>query len=162
MARRILLVDDDPTVRLTLKAVLELNGFSVVTAASASEAHQKLSAGIYELVITDARMESEDSGLRVIETARQQVYRPATALLTAFPPDSRGWKETESDSVLVKPIGTQELLAQLEDVLTRHQQKLAADSSQGGASTISSAKLPTAPRINSRAELSPGAHRKVG
>lgn len=162
MARRILLVDDDPTVRLTLKAVLELNGFSVTTAASASEAEQKLSLGIYELVITDARMESEDSGLRVIEMARQQPYTPATALLTAFPPDSRGWTETESDSVLVKPIGTQELLAQLEEVLIRHQQKLAAQSSKVADPTPASAVAPSSQRMRSRAEASPGVHRRVG
>ena len=36
MKRRILLVDDDVTVLLTLKAVLELNQFEVQTAGSAS------------------------------------------------------------------------------------------------------------------------------
>ena len=42
MKRRILLVDDDRTVLLTLKAVLELNQFDVQTAASAAEAFEKL------------------------------------------------------------------------------------------------------------------------
>jgi DNA-binding NtrC family response regulator len=40
MKRRILLVDDDAAVLLTLKAVLEMNQFEVETAASASEAEE--------------------------------------------------------------------------------------------------------------------------
>ena len=38
MKRRILLVDDDVAVLLTMKAVLEISGFDVVTAASARTA----------------------------------------------------------------------------------------------------------------------------
>ena len=41
MRRRILLVDDDVTVLLTLKAVLELNQFEVQTANSAAGNHGK-------------------------------------------------------------------------------------------------------------------------
>ncbi len=46
MRRRILLVDDDVTVLLTLKAVLELNQFEVETAGSAAEAVKKLASGV--------------------------------------------------------------------------------------------------------------------
>ncbi len=152
MARRILLVDDDATVRLTLKAVLEWNGFAVTTAASVSEAQMKLTAGVYELIITEARMEGAD--LQVIEVARQQAYRPATALLTAFLPDSIGWKKRKTDSVLVKPIGTRELLHQLEDVLIRHQEKLARQTSQ----KVEPKPIATAPRT----ALGSGPHRKIG
>ena len=42
MKRRILLVDDELAILLTLKAILEMNGFEVETAASAREAEQKL------------------------------------------------------------------------------------------------------------------------
>ena len=74
MKRRILLVDDDVTVLLTLKAVLELNQFEVQTAGSASEAVQKLDSGTYDMVITDSRMETDDAGFHVIRAARQQAY----------------------------------------------------------------------------------------
>ena len=62
MTRRVLLVDDDKPVLLTLKAVLELNGFEVDTAASGTEAREKLKAQEYDVVITDIRMETEDGG----------------------------------------------------------------------------------------------------
>src|SRR5437660_7797459 len=114
MKRRILLVDDDATVLLTLKAVLELNHFEVQTAASAAEAVQKLASGEYEMVITDSRMETDDAGFHVIRAARQQSYDPATALLTAYPPRNVDWRNNSVQSVLVKTIGTQDLLRQLE------------------------------------------------
>jgi DNA-binding response OmpR family regulator len=121
MKRRILLVDDDTTVLLTLKAVLELNQFEVQTAASAAEALQKLATGEYEMVITDSRMETDDAGFHVIRAAREQRYDPATALLTAYPPRNVDWRNNSVQSVLVKPIGTQDLLRQIEALLIRHQ-----------------------------------------
>jgi DNA-binding NtrC family response regulator len=121
MRRRILLVDDDMAVLLTLKAVLELNKFEVQTASSASEAVQKLAAGVYEMVITDARMETDDAGFHVIRAARQQAYKPATALLTAYPPRNADWKRSGVQSLLVKPVGTQDLLRQIEALLVQQQ-----------------------------------------
>jgi DNA-binding response OmpR family regulator len=121
MRRRILLVDDDVTVLLTLKAVPELNQFDVQTAASASEAVAKLASGEYEMVITDSRMETDDAGFHVIRAARQQAYRPATALLTAYPPRNMDWKRNGVQSLLVKPIGTQDLLRQIEALLVQQQ-----------------------------------------
>jgi DNA-binding response OmpR family regulator len=121
MKRRILLVDDDVTVLLTLKAVLELNQFEVQTAGSASEAVQKLDSGVYDMVITDSRMETDDAGFHVIRAARQQAYKPATALLTAYPPRNLDWKRNGVQSLLVKPIGTQDLLRQIEALLVQQQ-----------------------------------------
>ena len=121
MKRRILLVDDDATVLLTLKAVLELNHFDVQTATSAADAIHKLAAGVYDMVITDARMETDDAGFHVIRAASQQSYRPATALLTAYPPRNLDWQNDGVQSLLVKPIGTQDLLRQIEALLIRQQ-----------------------------------------
>ena len=121
MKRRILLVDDDATVLLTLKAVLELNEFEVQTASSAAEAVEKLASGVYEMVITDSRMETDDAGFHVIRAASAQPYKPATALLTAYPPRNLDWKNNGLQSLLVKPIGTQDLLRQIEALLVKHQ-----------------------------------------
>ena len=56
MKRRILLVDDELAILLTLRAILEMNGFEVETAASAKEAQTKLKSGVYEMAITDMRV----------------------------------------------------------------------------------------------------------
>jgi CheY-like chemotaxis protein len=121
MPRRVLLVDDDPSVLLTLKAVLELHQFDVETAVSVSEAQRKLEASVFDLVVTDVRMEREASGFEVIRTAARQPSPPATAVLTAYLPNNEQWKKEPVDAFLVKPIGTQDLVNQLEGLLARHQ-----------------------------------------
>jgi len=117
--RRVLLVDDDQPVLFTLKAVLEMNGFVVDAAASAAEARAKLEAGEYDVVITDIRMETEDAGMDVLRLARSQRNRPATAILTAYPPTDENWKIDPPEWLLVKPSGTREVVQQLEVLLAK-------------------------------------------
>ncbi len=138
MKRRILLVDDDLAVLLTLKAVLELHGFEVETAGSSAEAFARMESAVYHMVISDLSMETEDAGLEVLRTARRQPYDPATALLTAYPPSGEHWRGEywdgkqrngedwtgeNSDSLLIKPLGTSDLLRQVEALLIRHADK---------------------------------------
>ncbi len=118
MKRRLLLVDDDVPVLLTLKAVLELHKYHVETASSAAEALGKLASGTYDMVITDSRMETKESGLEVIRAARRQKYHPAIALLTAYPPDDDSWSDEGVQSLLVKPIGTRDLVRKIEQMLS--------------------------------------------
>jgi DNA-binding response OmpR family regulator len=137
MKRRILLVDDELAILLTLRAILEMNGFEVDTAASAKEAQNKLQNGVYEMVITDMRMESETAGYDVIRVARQQPYDPATALLTAYPSLGNEWKSKGAQSLLVKPMNTDELLRQLEALLITHQdQKMLAQKNTGKKAVV--------------------------
>ena len=80
---RVLLVDDDPTSRLTLQTVLEAGGYAVDSAASAAEAFGKMEERVYQLILTEMQMESPESGLRVLQHARLMDYKPATALFTS-------------------------------------------------------------------------------
>jgi len=141
MKRRILLVDDELAILLTLRAILEMNGFDVDTAASSKEAQNKLKDNAYEMVITDMRMETETAGYDVIRAARQQPYDPATALLTAYPSLGNEWKSKGVQSLLVKPVNTSELLRQLEALLITHQdQKMLAQKADKKAALASAAK----------------------
>jgi DNA-binding response OmpR family regulator len=125
MRRRILLVDDEVAVLLTLKAVLEISGFEVDTAASAREGMSKLHTREYHMLITDMRMEHDVAGVEVIKAARDASYHPAVALLTAFPVAEEDWQEMGADQLLVKPMHTRILLEQIENLINSHEQKLA-------------------------------------
>lgn len=125
MARRILLVDDEVAVLLTMKAILEISGFEVDTAASAREGKLKLRSHQYEMIITDMRMESDASGQEVIEAARKSEYHPAVALLTAFPVDEADWQEMGAHHMLLKPVHVSILLEQIEQLFVSHAAKLA-------------------------------------
>ena len=137
MKRRILLVDDEVTVLLTLKAVLEISGFDVDTAASAREGKSKLRAREYHMVISDMRMESEAAGAEVIQAARTAPYHPAVALLTAFPVDEEGWDGAGPDKILVKATHTRVLLQQIEKLFASHSAKLSRLAAQTAAPTAS-------------------------
>jgi DNA-binding response OmpR family regulator len=121
MKRRILLVDDELAILLTLKAILEMHGFEVTTAASAKEAIGKLKGAEFHMVITDLRMESDTAGYDVVRAARKQKYDPAVALLTAYPLMGSDWQSEGANSMLVKPMNTNDLLRQIEALLISHE-----------------------------------------
>lgn len=125
MKRRILLVDDEVAVLLTLKAVLEISGFDVDTAASGREGVSRLHTHEYHMLITDMRMENDAAGREVIHAARAASYQPAIALLTAFPVADEDWQEMGADKLLVKPMHTRILLEQIEALIDSHEKKLA-------------------------------------
>lgn len=99
---RVLLVDDDPTSRLTLQTVLKAGGYNVDAAASAAEAVGKLDEGEYELVLSDLQMESPEAGLKVLAHARMMDYKPATALFTTYQ-NHKAVPTRKSNSLLIKP-----------------------------------------------------------
>lgn len=140
MKRRILLVDDELAILLTLKAILEMHHFQVDTAASAGEAIQKLQEGVYEMVITDMRMENEKSGYDVMQCAKRQPYSPAVAILTAFPSLGSDWKGKGAHSLLVKPVNTDELLRQIEHLMIRHGEAKANAAALGPSGPVSEMK----------------------
>jgi CheY-like chemotaxis protein len=112
---RVLLVDDDLSSRLTLKAVLEAGGYFVDSAASAAEAVGKLDERQYELVLSDLQMESPEAGLKVLAHARQMEYKPATAILTTY-------QTRTADNprpVLVQPQDLPSLLGKVADLISQ-------------------------------------------
>ena len=125
---RVLLVDDDPTSRLTLQTVLKAGGYDVDSAASAAEAVGKLDEWQYELVLSDLQMESPQAGLKVLAHARMMDYKPATALFTSHleysvesksgeRSDSRASLRRSSKKMLVEPEDLPELLGKIANLI---------------------------------------------
>jgi CheY-like chemotaxis protein len=116
---RVLLVDDDPTSRLTLQTVLEASGYHVDSAASAAEAVGKLDEQEYQLVLSDLQMESPEAGLKVLAHARMMPYKPATAIVTTYqnakPPHNTKPPQVRT---LVKPEDVPGLLAKVANLIS--------------------------------------------
>ena len=117
MNARILLVDDEPSILMTLAAILQRNGFEVVTAVSAMQAKNKLAQGQFDLVITDLKMESDGAGFDVVKAALQQPYKPSTLLLTAYPVSKQEWSAQGADGLLEKPTDMGLLLQTISQLL---------------------------------------------
>jgi len=115
---RVLLVDDELSSRLTLETLLRAGGYRVDVAGSAAEAISKLDEGQYELVLSEAEMESPTAGLRVLSYARVKPYKPATALVTAYR-EAKAWRYPVGDEqqVSINAENVSALLAQVADLI---------------------------------------------
>ena len=80
---RILLVDDEKELLLSLADLLTEENYEVDTAGSGDEARAKLEAGRYQLVITDLRMPPPD-GLELLRIVKERFGETEVVLLTAF------------------------------------------------------------------------------
>ena len=84
MKARILLVDDERSILMTLTVILQKNGFQVMNAASAQEAKEKLERNQFDLVITDLKMETDGAdGLLEKPTEMSALLETISHLLTA-------------------------------------------------------------------------------
>jgi len=86
--QRLLVVEDDSSVRNTITTFLELEGYAVDAVSSTREALERLRNDVYPIVITDIYVD-ERTGLDVLATARQKNPNCAVILMTA-----RGTMET--------------------------------------------------------------------
>jgi two-component system, cell cycle response regulator DivK len=68
--KRVLVVDDEPDVREYLSALLEDNGFEVVTAENGERAHEQVALGIPDVITLDITM-PEKSGVRFYRDLRE-------------------------------------------------------------------------------------------
>lgn len=115
---RILLVDDDPSLRRLLALRLETEGHTVACAASAREALSELARFSADIVITDLRMEGMD-GLELLrELARRRPTLPVI-VLTAHGtiPDAVTATQSGALDFLTKPVDRTELSRRIAEAL---------------------------------------------
>jgi len=73
--KSILVIDDDPSMRMALSESLESCGYEVVTANNGEDALNKFQEGLYELVITDVKMPKK-GGMEVLRRIKKYPMRP--------------------------------------------------------------------------------------
>jgi CheY-like chemotaxis protein len=118
-----ILVTDDDIVQLDLyKQLLEVAGYQVEIAVSASQTVRHIAKA--DLLVMDLRMpnalgESDSGeGMALIRRIRDLGYRAPVIVLSGWPEDLYGQPEEQLVScILVKPVGTRELLQTIHDLL---------------------------------------------
>ncbi len=113
--KRIMLVEDEDSVRLTLAANLELDGFEVVEAESAEEALTLLKEHKVDVVLSDIRMPGI-SGVELFREIRRQHAGLPVILMTAFTTEEFVDQAIEEGvfTVLSKPVNLGKLAGTLE------------------------------------------------
>src|SRR5438874_2299333 len=80
---RVLVVDDEESVVVTIKAILQLDGYEVSTSTTGAGARAMIREREYDLVLTDLRLEDGD-GLDVLRAVRERTPETVTIMLTGY------------------------------------------------------------------------------
>lgn len=117
---KILIVEDEPSMRLGLKDNLEFEGYDVEIAANGEEGLKKILENDYNLVLLDVML-PQMSGFDVCKTARKKGITTPIILLTAKGEeiDKVLGLELGADDYVTKPFSLRELLARIKAVLRR-------------------------------------------
>ena len=127
MDARILLVEDDPSIREVATLGLTAAGFGVTTAADGAEGLERWRADQPDLVLLDVMLPRLD-GLEVLRAIRREATTPVVMLTArADTIDVVVGLESGADDYVRKPFEMPELIARVRAALRRHQAAAGAD-----------------------------------
>jgi DNA-binding NtrC family response regulator len=111
----ILIAEDEQQAREALCALLEDEGYRVVTAAEGAEASRLLSQAGVDAAVLDIRMPGKD-GLALLREVREQPRAPAVIIMTAYGNSAAAIEAMTLGAFdyITKPINVAELLIQIE------------------------------------------------
>lgn len=81
---RVLVVDDEMSIRDVLEVLIEAKGHQVRTAGSVNEACALLDKECFDLVVTDLRLDPDGDGVDVVRAARSRSAPPEVIVMTAY------------------------------------------------------------------------------
>jgi len=133
-AQSVLVVDDEPGMRLALQANFQRQGWHVETACGTADALQKVSSDRFPLMITDVRM-PDGNGLQLMRTVRNSHPSTAVIVLTAFGnvPEAVQAIQDGACDYLTKPISFDQLQTSVRRVMLQARKPTAAVEARHGA-----------------------------
>ena len=115
---RVLLVDDEPSLLLTYRMLLEREGYEVVACGTAREAIAVIEKQKFDAVLCDYYLEEQHTGFEVVAAARQLNPDLPAAVLTGFA--TRETSERAASQrvvVMLKPVAIPEFLSTTSSML---------------------------------------------
>jgi DNA-binding response OmpR family regulator len=120
---RILIIDDDDSIRETLGITLEEEGYVVDTAKDGKEAIAKSNVNFYNLAIVDWRL-PDIEGAKLLGNLRETTPKMAKIMLTGYPSMQNAIDSVnaQADAFFVKPAGIEPLLEKIKELLKKQEQ----------------------------------------
>ena len=116
---RVLFVDDEQNIRLTLPAILTSRGYEVTVAATVAEALAKIHEQEFEVLLSDLNIGHPADGFTVVSAMRRVHPNCITLILTGYPAFETALEAIRShvDDYLTKPADLDHLFSVIEDKL---------------------------------------------
>ena len=120
---KILIVDDDETIRSTMKAILEDEGYIVDSAANGKEAIKKTQEQSYNLALLDIRLPDME-GVELLKLMKEPIPRMRKIMVTGFPSLQNAVEAVNknADAYLIKPVDVDKLLATVKEQLAKQEE----------------------------------------
>src|ERR1035437_6280934 len=115
---RILVVDDDETIRTTMKAILEDEGYIVDLAGTGKEAVQKTRERSYNVALLDIRLPDME-GIELLKLMHDSVPRTRKIIVIGYPSMQNAISalNKNADAYLLKPVDVEKLLNTVKEQL---------------------------------------------
>jgi DNA-binding NtrC family response regulator len=120
---RIIIIDDDETIRKSIASVLEEAGYSVETAKSGKEAIEKANSKFYNLALIDIRLPDME-GTQLLMAMKETTPKMVKIMLTGYPSLQNAIDAVNkgADGYIVKPANMDELLGMVKEHLKKQQE----------------------------------------
>ena len=108
---RILVVDDDERITVTLQAILENEGYDVDVAATGTEAIKKSNKAVYNVALIDIKLPDME-GTDLLTLMRDSVPKIRKIIITGYPSMQNAIEAVNknADAYLVKPVDVDKLI----------------------------------------------------
>lgn len=125
---KILIVDDDEIVASSLLAIFEAHDFSARAAHDRQQAEALIAGEFFPIILADVRLQTEEEGFALLESIQRLSPRSRVASLTGYatPSIERELAARGTMMVLEKPIGVDEIVAVVRELLAQIEVELAA------------------------------------
>jgi two-component system response regulator AtoC len=139
---KVLIGEDDPHARESLRALLEEEGYGVVSASDGIEVSNHIHETEFDAVLLDVRMPGRD-GLALLQEIQELPRPPAVLVMTAYGSSSVAIEAMKLGAYdyLTKPLRFEELLIQLERAIANRAQSLLLETTDGEANAGADGEL---------------------
>jgi DNA-binding NtrC family response regulator len=120
---RILVIDDDESVRKSLETVLKEEGYGVDVAENGREAIKKSKANFYNLALVDLRLPDMD-GIELLTEMRETVPKLVKIIITGYPSLESAIEAVNraADGYMTKPYTMENLLRTIKEHLKKQEE----------------------------------------
>jgi DNA-binding NtrC family response regulator len=118
-----LVVDDDESIRITISAILEEEGYVVDTAANGKEAVKKCNINFYNVVFIDYLLPDME-GTELLTALRETTPKMVKIMVTGYPTlqNAVASVNKKADAFLIKPVNIETLLKTVRKLLRKQEE----------------------------------------